>query len=563
MLTRAINDLIAVAHGMNPASPLTPIQAMMKLQQIDQQLKQGKHPDDVAKSTVLDQTIQGIQSALTPQVAQAPQGMPMPPQGGGAPQGMPMPPQGGGAPQGMPMPPQAGPLQIQPVPQQQAAQQQLPPQQPPMPMAHGGIAHIASNLHFKDGGIIAFAAPTPDNNDSLVTDPASTQAPAPAPAPAEAPLTAPSDALGNVQMFRNLALQQAQAPMPSSHVQTQDQYIKTLPEWAQKAYNAVPGEDLMKSQQEISELQNKQIQSQQQNLAQNSGLPALFKALTRAGKPTGQRGLGAFLGELGDAIEQGQKERFAVDQGIQTTQIKNKTDFRDIAQKVYEMQKAAAEGRLGDKKALDLELDKIAKDYNVSKNQLIDKALTANAEILKGQTAAEATVKAATLRSQGAVNAATITAGKETDFVKLATAKAALAADPTNETLQKQVTAMEEAAKLMKNQPAETNALSKENIAINKAVEAVQDTLAYKKANPAQKNEMLNEARQVALDNLKYASKNTETPKPVPAPAPAPPAPPSIASIKGAPPGSTIGKLTPQGWEVLDKNGKILGHAKQ
>ena len=122
---------------------------------------------------------------------------------------------------------------------------------------------------------------------------------------------------------------------------------------------------------------------------------------------------------------------------------------------------------------------------------------------------------------------------------------------------------MEEAAKLMKNQPAETNALSKENIAIDKAVEAVTDTLAYKKANPAQKNEMLNEARQVALDNLKYASKNTETPKPVPAPAPAPPAPPSIASIKGAPPGSTIGKLTPQGWEVLDKNGKILGHAKQ
>ena len=561
MLTRAINDLIAVAHGMNPASPLTPIQAMMKLQQIDQQLKQGKHPDDVAKSTVLDQTIQGIQSALTPQVAQAPQGMLMPPQGGGAPQGMPMSPQGGGAPQGMPMPPQAGPLQIQPVPQQQAAQQQLPPQQPPMPMAHGGIAHIASNLHFKDGGIIAFAAPTPDNNNSLVTDPDPTQAPAPA--PTEAPLTAPSDALGNVQMFRNLALQQAQAPMPSSHVQTQDQYIKTLPEWAQKAYNAVPGEDLMKSQQEISELQNKQIQSQQQNLAQNSGLPALFKALTRAGKPTGQRGLGAFLGELGDAIEQGQKESFAVDQGIQTAQIKNKTDFRDIAQKVYEMQKAAAEGRLGDKKALDLELDKIAKDYNVSKNQLIEKALTANAEILKGQTTADAAIEAARLRSQGAVNAATITAGKETDFVKLANAKAKLAADPTNETLQKQVTAMEDAAKLMKNQPAETNALSKENIAIDKAVEAVTDTLAYKKANPAQKNEMLNEARRVALDSLKYASQHTETPKPVPAPAPSPSAPPSIASIKGAPPGSTIGKFTPQGWEVLDKNGKILGHAKQ
>lgn len=40
-------------------------------------------------------------------------------------------------------------------------------------------------------------------------------------------------------------------------------------------------------------------------------------------------------------------------------------------------------------------------------------------------------------------------------------------------------------------------------------------------------------------------------------------APPSIASIKGAPPGSSIGSMVSgQGWEVKDSSGKVIGYAK-
>ena len=59
---------------------------------------------------------------------------------------------------------------------------------------------------------------------------------------------------------------------------------------------------------------------------------------------------------------------------------------------------------------------------------------------------------------------------------------------------------------------------------------------------------------------------NTPGAKPAPAPAPKPTAPagaaPSIASVSGAPPGSKIGAYTKNGWEVKDKNGKLIGYTR-
>jgi hypothetical protein len=39
--------------------------------------------------------------------------------------------------------------------------------------------------------------------------------------------------------------------------------------------------------------------------------------------------------------------------------------------------------------------------------------------------------------------------------------------------------------------------------------------------------------------------------------------PPDISTIKGAPAGSTIGKSTAKGWEVLDSSGKLIGYAQK
>ena len=570
MLTRAINDLIAVAHGMNPASPLTPIQAMMKLQQIDQQLKQGKHPDDVAKSTVLDQTIQGIQSALTPQVAQAPQGMPMPPQGGGAPQGMPMPPQGGGAPQGMPMPPQAGPLQIQPVPQQQAAQQQLPPQQPPMPMAHGGITHIPSNLHFKDGGIIAFG------NGLGVKDPAvadqeayssdvdnNANAGTPASATAEA---APPAIPANIDPQYAYALQLAQremnAPVPASNYQSKEDILKTAPEWQQKAAAVVPGAQHLVNQQDIFNQQQDINKQQQQNLEQQKGLPQLFAALRRAGRPTGQRGLGAFLGELGDAIDEGQQKSFAQKIDLANASVKNKASLYDAQNAVEELQRAAANGDVDAKQKAQLKLDEIRKDLTVAQRSMIDHLLASSSSLAAANINAISREKAAGITAAARITAAgTVKPPKDQaegiaifspDVKRLhpdwgdAQVKAeALRQYQTN----KQQAGL--AGVIQRSYKDAIGALEKEEL--TRTVNS-KPTMTEDEKNAYIENYMRG-ATPVA------GSSGSGGAAPAPAPVSAPSAPPSIASIKGAPSGSTIGKLTPQGWEVLDKNGKILGHS--
>lgn len=66
----------------------------------------------------------------------------------------------------------------------------------------------------------------------------------------------------------------------------------------------------------------------------------------------------------------------------------------------------------------------------------------------------------------------------------------------------------------------------------------------------------------------------TRTPagqRPAAAPAPAAPAParpaapvrPDIAKVPGVPQGSRIGKQSAQGWEVLDRNGNLIGHIQE
>jgi len=396
-LNRTIGDLVATAHGMNPASPLTPIQAMMKLQQIDMALKQGKNPKDVAKSTVLDQTLEGIQSALTPKSAQPSQGIAqgmLVPQG--APQGMPQ-----GAPQGGP---QAGPLQVQAPSQQQANQAQMQaaaqqqamaaqqaPQQPTMSMAHGGITHVPSNLHFHGGGIIAFSGPTPDNNNSQVQDPNAPAANAPA---ANAPEVQPYDADAALAQ----AQQQAQDLInyqPTTNVQSKADILKTMPQWAQSAAAVAPGANYLKDQNDINDLQQKQFLAQREHLQQQQGLPALFKALTQAGQVTGQRGLGSFLGQLGSAIDQGQESQFNQQMALSTAEIKQKSTMADARNTVEELQRATANNDVQGIQKAQAELDKIAKDLQVSKATLVGHLATTAGSVKAAERRAEATENAA------------------------------------------------------------------------------------------------------------------------------------------------------------------------
>jgi hypothetical protein len=99
------------------------------------------------------------------------------------------------------------------------------------------------------------------------------------------------------------------------------------------------------------------------------------------------------------------------------------------------------------------------------------------------------------------------------------------------------------------------------------AKKAYRDASKLDKAN-AEKGIKSDLAGQVRRD---WIQKNTPGAAPASVAPPPPAAPkstapagaaPSIASVTGAPPGSKIGSLTKEGWQVQDKDGKLIGYVR-
>ena len=92
------------------------------------------------------------------------------------------------------------------------------------------------------------------------------------------------------------------------------------------------------------------------------------------------------------------------------------------------------------------------------------------------------------------------------------------------------------------------------------------DAQNREKGNPT--NLQLEHRNKTIRDNADSMMPSSPQRKVVPPPAPAPTstapkgAAPSISSVAGAPAGSKIGAYTQNGWEVKDKNGKLLGYTR-
>jgi hypothetical protein len=90
------------------------------------------------------------------------------------------------------------------------------------------------------------------------------------------------------------------------------------------------------------------------------------------------------------------------------------------------------------------------------------------------------------------------------------------------------------------------------------------DTENREKGNPT--NLQLEHRNKTIREDANSMTPSSQQRKVVPPPAPTSNAPkgaaPSISSVQGAPAGSKIGAYTPQGWEVKDKNGTLLGYTR-
>jgi hypothetical protein len=118
---------------------------------------------------------------------------------------------------------------------------------------------------------------------------------------------------------------------------------------------------------------------------------------------------------------------------------------------------------------------------------------------------------------------------------------------------------------------AETTAARAQADRVDKAKKHVADKIGAGGPNYSQYQKLLKADRDNKTETAKAFEQKLYDDymalPPVAAPAPAPAsvsasAPPSIASIDGAPRGATIGAQTSRGWEVKDRSGKVIGYAQ-
>jgi hypothetical protein len=85
-----------------------------------------------------------------------------------------------------------------------------------------------------------------------------------------------------------------------------------------------------------------------------------------------------------------------------------------------------------------------------------------------------------------------------------------------------------------------------------------EESSTFKKLSETEKRQRAQERLTGKMSEAAPAAKTDAAPKVGDAEEKAP----SIAEVKGAPPGASIGVKTAKGWEMKDKSGKLLGYVR-
>jgi hypothetical protein len=492
-LPQSIQYLTAAAQGGNPEVP--PFMALARINEINKEMQSAqtqKPPAEPLNQSLPKQAMQNMGIGALPQAA--PQGMPQGAQP--APQMQ--------APAGMP--PQQAP--------------QMPPQQPPQGMAEGGLAGLPVDprmFQYGSGGVVAFNGEDGDQEVSEDADydaGASMRELAPyikAALKQQAPsITAPSDIEARLREKNDYGIEEG--PIGKGYLEG----LASLKE-AKAAERAKQQQDL--------ELRRK--------LSSSKGL--LDWAEASRGR-TGMGGVGALGRNYINSVDKFTGEEAA----LREDAIKQDALLNEAQYKMQELRTAKLKGDVAGEYKAQADMAKIAKDLNVSQNQLMARLAGGNLGLLGREAAAGAAVDAATIRANRPGGAGAKPT-RETDLVLNQKAQAALLRKQHPEWSEEEVQA--EAFKIAKTMATEPGTAVRENTEMQKAWQKEKYTGDYVDAPDKEAYRRKWEAD--------YMRKNPQS-----AAAPAPTAGKSVL-----PPGTTTGKVVPgKGTEVL-KDGKLIGYA--
>jgi hypothetical protein len=356
---RVMQLLTGYANGQNPQVP--PYLALGELNRRKGEMeraqmeKAGQPPGGTVKDQIEQQT--GVMALQQGRQQQAMQNMMRQGMAGPAP-----------APQGVP----------QPQPQAQA-------------MASGGLASLAPK-GYRSGGIIAFKEGNLVEGDGeLVDELEKTDRDLPTD-----PKELTAKLMQEIAARRNLKAPSAETPL-----EARARMIKENPD-RYGILDQPVGIEALKRLDEVQGSRRAELAKQREELAQSK--PGILQLLGQAAMGTrGQKGgsaLASILGGYSELASGADAKQLQQEQGLRMRELELQQAKAEAMNKVDELRLAQAKGDIEGEQKARMDLARIAKDHNVSINNLLGKQLTTAGALVESQRKADDTTRTITSREK-------------------------------------------------------------------------------------------------------------------------------------------------------------------
>lgn len=360
---RVMQMLTAYANGQNPQVP--PYLALGELNRRKGEMERaqmeqaGQPPGGTVKDQIEQQA--GVMALKQGQQQQAMQRM--------AQQGM----QGAAAvPQGTPQP---------------QAQSQV------MAAAGGGLASLAPR-GYRSGGIIAFQRA--GSVDEAIDEQGGADE-----EESTGKYSGDARAVLTQLMQEAAARRNMKAPTAESPMAARQRMIKENPEEFGILSKPV-GEDALARLQELQDAKRAELATQKEELAKSK--PGILQLLGQAAMGTrGQKGgsaLASILGGYSELASGADAKQLQQEQGLRMRELELQQAKAEAMNKVDDLRRAQAEGDIAGEQKARMDLARIAKDHNVSINNLLGKQLTTAGALVESQRKADDTTRTLTSREK-------------------------------------------------------------------------------------------------------------------------------------------------------------------
>jgi hypothetical protein len=269
----------------------------------------------------------------------------------------------------------------------------------------GGLASLAPKS-YRSGGVIAFskagdvnAAVEEDDDEGEGDDKVLSREAAPT-------STAGGPVDAEAELARLLRLREARSGAKPASIMSMADRRKMMAEKDPERYgilNTPIGQDAINRMQDLQRSQRSEFATQREELAKSK--PGILQLLGQAAMGTrGQKGgsaLASILGGYSELASGAEAKQLQQEQGLRMKELELQKVEAEARNKIDDIKRARADGDLATEEKREMELAKLAKDYNISENSALGRQIAAVSSIVArdraAKTAAKAKVEAARL----------------------------------------------------------------------------------------------------------------------------------------------------------------------